>query len=879
MKNSKFNDSKSDLDDFKTPKAINKVSKILNVKPCKNIKKKKKTQVPLTKFVEANLSHTDVNADHLQMALALSESSYEAENPNSQEKINSFREAFEKFGFGYGKGKISVEQKKRAENSKKNKKSRFRYVTPTLKIRTSEERESLISSKVSLILAQNDRLQPLSLQQENLDLFSAFLQKFSKKKIFAINNLQLEDLNMERRFYIEGFGPSSDFLSCGSLLKDWRKIPGREPSPERFVVNEESCETPLFSLTPTNSESGKENMEPSKLFSLKVSPTQDNKRDFSVLGQKNVAHVVDLTNSDESSNEEKLLKQNVEDFDPLKFSTTCEKETKDEIVIGKYVLSDEENIDEKNTQEFNEKSDLECFSIMTEPGPSEIFQKMSVTDEKKKKKCVEEDLSLKHFDASLGEESWAHFNEEERSVIGNLPLDQCDEVNVSRSHTSEEPVLEIKDSSLEREKSPDLASSSTTTNKSFKRPRECLSPDLFESFEDDQEVSQEKIDCVDLTQSKDEDRISFQLNFSGPENSIDQQSDLNITDYVKDLLATNRTTPSPRKLEKISTSEDDSKEESCSQSSIYLSDDEVNYSSVFSTPHPQKKAEYNFSDDEEFGITELSLAERLKLKLRSSSSPKLSTPRMKDFSSPLKHKELDFFNEGQSVSPLKTVSSPPKNKELDSFNEAQSVFPLKAFSSPPKYSEPNSFNEARSISPLKTFSPLLLGNCLTETPDKSFNTSVILKTDNVTPMANYDAMNTPQIRKELDKFGLKPLKRSKGAKLLKYIYDSTHPVIEDEDGKIVKKRRSNFVKFDDIIGDVGEDEDLIFERTQSKRVLSCRLPLHIAWHNLVMSNPKIREDILLYEPLQLEVLHLMLKEQGFKYHIQVSFKDLVICCR
>jgi hypothetical protein len=39
-----------------------------------------------------------------------------------------------------------------------------------------------------------------------------------------------------------------------------------------------------------------------------------------------------------------------------------------------------------------------------------------------------------------------------------------------------------------------------------------------------------------------------------------------------------------------------------------------------------------------------------------------------------------------------------------------------------------------------------------------------------------------------------------------------------------------------------------------------------------MSNPKIRENILLYEPLQLEVLHSMLKDQGFKFNIQVSLR-------
>lgn len=65
-------------------------------------------------------------------------------------------------------------------------------------------------------------------------------------------------------------------------------------------------------------------------------------------------------------------------------------------------------------------------------------------------------------------------------------------------------------------------------------------------------------------------------------------------------------------------------------------------------------------------------------------------------------------------------------------------------------------------------------------------------------------------------------------------------------------------------------EDLIFEKRQSNRIHSCRLPLQIAFHNFLCCNPEIRKQILLYEPLQLEELHLMLKNQGFKYHIKVS---------
>lgn len=47
------------------------------------------------------------------------------------------------------------------------------------------------------------------------------------------------------------------------------------------------------------------------------------------------------------------------------------------------------------------------------------------------------------------------------------------------------------------------------------------------------------------------------------------------------------------------------------------------------------------------------------------------------------------------------------------------------------------------------------------TPEREFT----IKTQNVTPMPNYKNMDTPQRNLELDKFGLKPLKKGKSKHL------------------------------------------------------------------------------------------------------------------
>lgn len=210
-----------------------------------------------------------------------------------------------------------------------------------------------------------------------------------------------------------------------------------------------------------------------------------------------------------------------------------------------------------------------------------------------------------------------------------------------------------------------------------------------------------------------------------------------------------------------------------------------------------------------------------------------------------------------------------------------------------------------------------------ETPEAATpKDGVMMKTKNITPMLNYENMDTPHIIKELDKYGLKPLKRRRGVQLLKYIYETTHPIVGDEEkissdeeekrspkkrrseGNCKRKLLSNEITIE---GDAllkryavvsifncfaillsfsfSETEaDLIFERKRSTKIHSCSLPLHIAFHNLLCSQPELKRKILLYEPIHLQIFYDLLKEQGHKYHIQVNnlyfcwISYINICC-
>ncbi|XP_045464918.1 structure-specific endonuclease subunit SLX4 isoform X1 [Harmonia axyridis] len=175
------------------------------------------------------------------------------------------------------------------------------------------------------------------------------------------------------------------------------------------------------------------------------------------------------------------------------------------------------------------------------------------------------------------------------------------------------------------------------------------------------------------------------------------------------------------------------------------------------------------------------------------------------------------------------------------------------------------------------------------TPNRKF----VIKTTDITPMADYNAFSTPEIVQELGKFGLKPLKRKRGINLLEHIYETTHPKVKahqtdvktlplvkrrrsDESQKIKNLDRENLKSevLNRWSGSISESE-AIFERQRSTKLPTCQVPLQIVWHNFLNENPKILENILLYEPLQIEVIHKMLKELGYKFHLQdlITFMD------
>ncbi|CAG9834286.1 unnamed protein product [Diabrotica balteata] len=348
---------------------------------------------------------------------------------------------------------------------------------------------------------------------------------------------------------------------------------------------------------------------------------------------------------------------------------------------------------------------------------------------------------------------------------------------------------------------------------------------------------------------------------------------LNVTDYVLGILNLEDDAATENNLkdsEDLPDAEYFSQSHStCSQGSIeILDDEELNYSSKFSAEH--HKDFYNLTNFDDMCINHCNESkdiDEVHLELKNKYCQQNNTDN--DDNDNGKDISQESLSKHEYFEPMATTNldkPSPKNNKRNLSNDRNTETPDK-----------NSQLNYKSTTNTNT------------TP----NENVIIKTNNITPMANYDGMNSPQIRLELDKFGIKPLKRRRGIQLLKYIYDTTHPFVQDENVEEVSeeeqtreaKRRKLSDKFErtEAINIVGnslieseQESDLLFERKFRKTIMSCRVPLQLAWYNFLCCNPSLTESIVLYEPIQLEVIHSMLKEQsGCNFHVEdlITFLD------
>ncbi|KAJ2944855.1 hypothetical protein O0L34_g1747 [Tuta absoluta] len=243
-------------------------------------------------------------------------------------------------------------------------------------------------------------------------------------------------------------------------------------------------------------------------------------------------------------------------------------------------------------------------------------------------------------------------------------------------------------------------------------------------------------------------------------------------------------------------------------------------------------------------------------------------------------------------------------------------------------------NKSKSNTTSPTSSKTPTQQILAKTPK---NGEYIIKTDNVTPILDYQKMSTPEMNAELDKYGLRPFKIKRAIQLLTHLYNQTHPVVEsmeidplcspskrfkpttnpqnsptkrspmkmsktqknhsptrrkspkkisemsksqkkdvkkdainrDDDEIVATERENDIYVVTNEVPDIRDieccEDDWVFQKREKAKVHSCRVPLHVAFHNYVTSRGKLRAAVLRYEPVNIDYIHQGLVANGLRY--------------
>ncbi|CAG9859915.1 unnamed protein product [Phyllotreta striolata] len=749
----------NDANDFASPKVPKKKSA-----PKKPVLAKKKTPKkgnkkkinPILKCFEDNSENIDVNPDHLQMALALSRSTFAQENPGGDaesqssiltaEKIPKVTTFLEKYGFKCNR--TQANSKSRLEETKKKKNSKFRFVTPALYTRSEEDRISLINSKVIAIIEEQNQFKIIKEIDHSKSIKSSYLKQFqSTNKCWNINNALFSN-----EFIISTLNLDPSENTAGCLLKNWDDIQGRDKSPQPNPLNKETAPQILDDI---------ERETKNKRICSSPDLFDDSSSD-SLIFTNNELEITPHNNSQI-------------EISPSKLQTFCTNEpdvspqSVDQPTCSIEIQKKPTKTGTINFDSLLPKVSIESTIVTNSKVPSE-FESTYFKDIKSVESSPKQDIEQ----YCKGIEHYESFYE---------PTEKNNEFIDLTYSSDEDQSCETSDFN---KKNTDQDQHEETVQASNARPS-----------------------LITKRSSLDSGNISLEYN---------RTKSLNVTDYVLQVL-------NSQDMEEI---ENNSKSSLSQESTEIVSDEELNYSSRF--------------------------------------SESCVNPKMYDLETV--NDCHDFDDEDAKDIHDDNKKSPINDEETASVMHKIDV----------EKPEPLTSDQA-CLTPVETKKPSLNLN----TPD-----NIIIKTHNVTPMADYDAMDTPKIQDELDKFGIKPLKRRRGVELLKYIYESSHPIVDINAATIespVKRRKLNpdfeNQKPEDIkiVGATlteNENDDLLFERRFSKKIASCRVPLQIAWYNFLCCNPVLKENILLYEPIQLEVVVAMLNDQsGCKFHIEdlISFFD------
>lgn len=262
-----LSNDRKDKKPVKTKKAAKKSSTTVPKKKCT---KKQQNLLKYTKEFEevCAIGGVDVNPEHLQLAIALSRSlsdyqdgdnsnkdcaedasgsSTSQEFKSEEDMVKRIRKTLDQYGFKVPIGPISLMPKANTKRKRFDK----AIAKSVLITRSLEEKKQITSTKVSQILFEcqiKDPEEHFDSSTKITDLHSSILRDIWCKTSSITTKAKLDYKDMEEFdvFYVKNLITPSD-TKAGSLLKDWKTIPGRDPSPERTYKTLDFRENTLFS--------------------------------------------------------------------------------------------------------------------------------------------------------------------------------------------------------------------------------------------------------------------------------------------------------------------------------------------------------------------------------------------------------------------------------------------------------------------------------------------------------------------------------------------------------------------------------------------------------------------------------------------------------
>ncbi|ETN69916.1 BTB/POZ domain protein [Necator americanus] len=115
------------------------------------------------------------------------------------------------------------------------------------------------------------------------------------------------------------------------------------------------------------------------------------------------------------------------------------------------------------------------------------------------------------------------------------------------------------------------------------------------------------------------------------------------------------------------------------------------------------------------------------------------------------------------IEPISTCSSTEEKKDEETATKSENSFTVRP-------------NSPHFVPPLAHSTPAQPAR-----KKAKFGSNVkILKTSDITPMPNYEGMTDEELKRELKKFGLKPMGRKRAVAMLKRIYDEVHPGADEK---------------------------------------------------------------------------------------------------